>query len=87
MFCSDTWWEHDVNVDAVEADDTANPPIKAVDAYTRTDRYYTEDDAPSGATQKTRMGIRYPELLSFLAAYNEQRFAAIETRIKALEDA
>jgi len=87
LFCSNTWWEHDVNVDAVEADDTANPPIEAVDAYTRTDRYYTEDDAPSGSTKKTRMGIRYPELLSFLASYNEARFTAIETRIKALEDA
>ena len=34
---------------------------------------------------QTRMGIRYPELLSFIAAYNEQRFASIETRLAALE--
>ena len=50
-----------------------------------TDRYYTEDEAPEGATQKTRMGIRYPELLSFIASYNESRFTAIEARLTALE--
>ena len=59
--------------------------VEAVDAYTRTDTYDTQSEAPEGATSKTRMGIRYPELLSFVAAYNEQRFAAIETRLAALE--
>jgi hypothetical protein len=38
-----------------------------------------------GAVSKTRLGVRYPELLSFVAAYNEQRFAAIEARLTALE--
>jgi hypothetical protein len=38
-----------------------------------------------GAVSKTRMGVRYPELLSFVASYNEQRFASIEARITALE--
>ena len=85
LWCSDTWWEHDVDVAAVQADDTVNPPIEAADAYTRTDTYDTEDEAPEGSTSRTRLGIRYPELLSFLAAYNEQRFAAIETRLTALE--
>ena len=85
MFISTTWWEHDVDVAAVQADDTVNPPIEAADAYTRTDTYDTEDEAPEGSTSRTRLGIRYPELLSFLAAYNEQRFAAIETRLTALE--
>jgi len=85
MFMLDTWWGHDVEVPAVEADDTADPAIEAKDAYTRNDHYKTEDEAPSGSTKKTRLGIRYPELLSFLAAYNEQRFAAIETRLAALE--
>jgi len=93
LFISTTWWEHDVDVPAVEAvaevtDEDGNvtkEAVEAVDAYTRTDTYDTEDEAPEGATSKTRMGIRYPELLSFLAAYNEQRFAAIETRLTALE--
>ena len=67
-----------VITEAVEA-------VEAVDAYTRTDTYDTEAEAPEGATSKTRMGIRYPELLSFVAAYNEQRFASIEARLTALE--
>ena len=67
-----------VITEAVEA-------VEAVDAYTRTDTYDTEDEAPEGATSKTRLGIRYPELLSFVAAYNEQRFASIEARLTALE--
>ena len=85
MFISNTWWEHDVDVAAVEADDTVEPAIEAKDAYTRTDPYMLESEAPSGSTKKTRLGIRYPELLSFLAGYNEQRFVAIETRLTALE--
>ena len=67
-----------VITEAVEA-------VEAKDAYTRTDNYDTEAEAPEGATSKTRMGIRYPELLSFVAAYNEQRFASIEARLTALE--
>ena len=67
-----------VITEAVEA-------VEAVDAYTRTDTYETEAEAPEGATEKTRLGIRYPELLSFVAAYNEQRFASIEARLTALE--
>jgi len=93
LFISTTWWEHDVDVPAVEAvaevtDEDGNvttEAVEAVDAYTRTDTYDTEDEAPEGATSRTRLGIRYPELLSFVAAYNEQRFAAIETRLAALE--
>ena len=107
LFISSTWWEHDVEVPAVEAveaveavtetttDEEGNEvvtviteaveAVEAKDAYTRTDTYDTEAEAPEGATSKTRMGIRYPELLSFVAAYNEQRFASIEARLTALE--
>lgn len=99
LFISSTWWEHDVEVPAVDAveavdatyDDDGNEltaaveAVEAADAYTRTDTFDTLDEAPEGATERTRMGIRYPELLSFVAAYNEQRFAAIETRLTALE--
>jgi len=42
---------------------------------------WTNDDG----SEQTRMGVRYPELLSFLSAYNEQRFTDIEARITALE--
>jgi len=34
LFISSTWWEHDVDVAAVEADDTVTPPIEAADDYT-----------------------------------------------------
>ena len=85
--------EHDVDVPAVEAvaevtdedGKVTTEAVEAADAYTRTDTYDTQSEAPEGATSKTRMGIRYPELLSFVAAYNEQRFASIETRLTALE--
>jgi len=66
---------------------SAKDAVESKDAYTRTDHYKIESEAPVGSTKKTRLGIRYPELLSFLAAYNEQRFAAIETRLTALENA
>ncbi|MDB4716165.1 tail fiber domain-containing protein [bacterium] len=93
LFISSTWWETQTEVPAVEAvaevlDEDGNVTTEAVeakDAYTRTDTYDTEEEAPEGATSKTRMGIRYPELLSFVAAYNEQRFASIEARLTALE--
>ena len=93
LFTSFTWWEQEVEVPAVEAvaevtDENGNvttEAIEAVDAYTDIEKYDTEDEAPEGATSKTRLGIRYPELLSFVAAYNEQRFASIEARLTALE--
>jgi hypothetical protein len=59
--------------------------VEAQDAYTRTDTYDTAEEAPEGATERTRMGIRYPELLAFIGAATEQRLADIETRLTALE--
>ena len=34
---------------------------------------------------KTKLGIRYEQLLSFIQAYNDQRFTELEARITALE--
>ena len=102
FFMSDTWWEHLVDVPAVEAveavtgtetDDDGNEveilqeAVEAQDAYTRVDAYYTADEAPEGSTQKTRLGIRYPELLAFVGAATEQRLTSIEARLTALENA
>jgi len=42
---------------------------------------WTNDDGK----EQTRMGVRYPELLSFIASYNESRFIAIEARLAKLE--
>jgi hypothetical protein len=98
FWCSDTWWETQTEVPAVEAveakdavyDDgelvsEAVEAVEAQDAYTRTDTYDTAEEAPEGATERTRLGIRYPELLAFIGAATEQRLADIETRLTALE--
>jgi hypothetical protein len=76
MFISSTWWEYDVEVLAVEAvaevlDEDGNvvtEAVEAVDAYTRTDTYDTQEEAPEGATERTRLGVRYSELLAFIIA-------------------
>jgi hypothetical protein len=93
LFVSNTWWTHDVEVPAVEAvaevtDEDGNvttEAVEAVDSYTRTDTYKTEAEAPEGATSKTRLGLRYTELLAFVSAYNEQRFATLEANQTAIE--
>jgi len=79
--------------DAVYDDDgnEVSPAVAAVDAveardaYTRIDTYNTESEAPEGATKRTRLGVRYPELLAFIGAATEQRLVDIETRLAALE--
>ena len=40
--------------------------VEAKEAYTRTDTYETQEEAPEGATERTRLGVRYPELLAFI---------------------
>ena len=99
FFISDTWWETQTEVPAVEAveaqdavyDEDGNivteavEAVEAQEAYTRTDTYETVEEAPEGATERTRLGIRYPELLAFVGAATEQRLASIETRLAALE--
>ena len=76
MFMSNTWWETQTEVEAVEAveevtDEEGNVTTEAVeakDAYTRTDTFATLEEAPEGATERTRLGIRYSELLAFIIA-------------------
>ena len=74
FWCSDTWWE----VIEKYTDDDGVEKI-------RCNTYPTKEEAPSGSIERTRLGIRYEELLSFICAYNEQRFASIEARLTALE--
>jgi len=99
FWCSNTWWETQTEVAAVKAveakdavyDDDgklvseAVEGVEAKDAYTRTDHYDTKDEAPEGATERTRLGVRYPELLAFVGAATEQRLTSIESRLDALE--
>jgi hypothetical protein len=61
MFISDTWWEKEISVDAIEADEENG--IEAQDAYTYMD---TKDEATEGYTSKTRLGVRYNQLLAFI---------------------
>ncbi len=61
--------------------------VEGKEAYTRTDTYETAEEAPEGATERNRKGIRYPQLLSFIGAATEQRLASIESRLDALESA
>jgi len=64
MFCSDTWYEKEISVDAVKADKEKG--IEAQDAYTYTHHYVNGEEVPSDATKKTRLGVRYSELLAFI---------------------
>ena len=98
MWCSDTWWETQTDVEAVEAVEgvefvqaveasdavydedgelvseaveavegvEAVEAVTAKDAYTRTDTFNTLADAPEDATERTRLGVRYSELLAFI---------------------
>ena len=61
MFISNTWWEKEISVDAVEADEEKG--IEAKDAYTYMD---TKEEETKGYTKKTRLGVRYSELLAFI---------------------
>jgi len=42
--------------------------VEAAEAYTRTDTFQTLAEAPAGATERTRLGVRYSELLAFIIA-------------------
>ena len=74
LWCSDTWWEETEKF----IDDDG-------EEKTRRNTYRTKETAPEGTTEKTRLGIRYAQLISFICAYNEQRFASIEARLTTLE--
>ena len=74
FWCSNTWWEADEKY----TDDDGKE-------QTRTNIFDTKDEAPEGATERTRLGLRYAELLAFIGAATEQRLTSIESRLDALE--
>ena len=84
FFMSNTYWEKEISVDAVaeELDEEGNVIVEGKDAYTYIDK---KEEATEGYTERTRLGIRYPELLSFVSSAFEQRLTNIETRLTALE--
>ena len=58
MFIKSSWWEHEVEIEATEDKE----------AYTEIHEYETEEEAPDGAVEKIRLGVRYSELLAFIIA-------------------
>lgn len=74
MFISNTWWEADEVIPAVEAvdevvDEDGNLITEAVEAQperTETRTYDTVEEAPAGAVERTRLGVRYNQLLAFI---------------------
>ena len=87
FFISSTWWESTEVIPAVEEvlDEEGNVVTEAQAERTVTQTYQTAEEAPEGAVERTRKGIRYPQLLSFIGAATEQRLASIEARLDALE--
>ena len=73
LFTSSTWWEKEIKVEAVK--ENKEKEIEAKDAYSYMD---TKDEKTDGYTERTRLGVRYPELFSFI-------FSSIEARLTALE--
>jgi hypothetical protein len=62
MFISSTWWEAEVEkTREVEQEDGTT----VTETYTATETY---DEPTEGAVERTRMGVRYPELLAFIIA-------------------
>ena len=55
MFISSTWWEADETY-------TDDEGVK----QTRTNTYETAEEAPEGAVERTRLGVRYNQLLAFI---------------------
>ena len=55
MFISSTWWETEEKY----TDDNGKEQTRILD-------YKKEEDAPKNATKKTRLGVRYSELLAFI---------------------
>ena len=55
MFCSDTFWDNDEVY--IDDDGKEHNIVKS---------YYTEEEAPEGSTKRTRLAVRYSELLAFI---------------------
>ncbi|MDB4726307.1 tail fiber domain-containing protein [bacterium] len=84
MFISNTWWETNEEVAAVEAVDAVyetetdeegnetqvliSEAVEAQESYIDRIIYDTAEEAPEGATEVTQLGVRYTQLLAFIIA-------------------
>ena len=79
LFGIDEWYENDkkeiITLDQLK--DDIPDPLDSSKTVT--------PPSIEGYTKVTRYSVRYTELLSFIAAYNDQRFADLESRVAALE--
>ena len=71
MFISTTWYEKTIHVDAVEAvaevlDEDGNIVTEAVEAKEAYSYVDTKEEPTDGYEERTRLGVRYPELLAFI---------------------
>ena len=64
LFTETSWWE--------EKDDST--------IHYKTEQEYKDKGSPSSAVKKTRLGVRYPELFSFIYSSIEARLTALESK-------
>ena len=79
LFGTDEWYENDKK-EIITLDQLKDNIPDPLDSSKTISPMSTE-----GYTKVTRYSVRYTELLSFIAAYNDQRFADLESRVAALE--
>ena len=79
FFCYDEWYENDkkevITLDQLK--DNIPDPLDSSKTLT--------PPSTEGYTKVGKYSIRYTEILAFIAAYNDQRFADLESRVAALE--
>ena len=80
FFCFDEWYENDkkevITLDQLK--DDIPDPLDSSKTLT--------PPSTEGYTKVGKYSIRYTELLSFIAAYNDQRFADLESRVASLQE-
>ena len=80
FYCYDEWYENDkkevITLDQLK--DDIPDPLDSSKTLT--------PPSLEGYTKVGKYSIRYTELLSFIAAYNDQRFADLESRVASLAD-
>ena len=83
FYCVDTWYEDSEGTriskfyPAGQLVDEDDPAFNTPDVG--------EPEIPANMSLVTGYSLRYEELLCFIAAYNEQRFTSLESRLSALE--
>jgi hypothetical protein len=70
MFISTTWWEAEevIPAEEEELDEDGNVVTEAQEEKIVINTYDSKEEAPEDAIEKTRLGVRYSELLAFIIA-------------------